>query len=133
MRGSTTRVTYPEGMNAKIEEMPPTRRPDDPFVREMGDAVYRIEGNYVREGSRRGSRFEGQLLSDAQAEYVIRKTRWHDSVTRYQVVPTSTTYGPAERDYEVRIEGEQDTVIATFSATPSSAATIASFLGRGAS
>lgn len=50
-------------------------RPDDPLTRAVADALRRIEGNYEREGSGPGSRFEGQLLEDAQARRVIAMVR----------------------------------------------------------
>ena len=34
--------------------------------------LYRIEANYEREGSGPGSRFEGRLLQDVQAEAILR-------------------------------------------------------------
>jgi hypothetical protein len=50
-------------------------RPQDPLVREVADALARIEANYEREGSGPGSRFEGRLLEDVQAEAVVRLVR----------------------------------------------------------
>jgi hypothetical protein len=41
-------------------------------VRELADGLRRIEYNYQREGSGPGSRFEGRLLEDVQAEYAVR-------------------------------------------------------------
>jgi hypothetical protein len=50
-------------------------RPQDPLVREVADALVRIEANYEREGSGPGSRFEGRLLEDVQAEYAVLQAR----------------------------------------------------------
>jgi hypothetical protein len=50
---------------------PNTPRPTG-LVREVADMLRRIEANYEREGSGPGSRFEGRLLEDAQAEAVVR-------------------------------------------------------------
>lgn len=43
---------------------------------EIADMLRRIEYNYDREGSGPGSRFEGRLLEDVQAEAVLRRV-WH--------------------------------------------------------
>jgi len=51
---------------------PNAPRPADPLVRDMADMLYRIEVNYEREGSGPGSRFEGRLLEDVQAEAIVR-------------------------------------------------------------
>lgn len=51
----------------------PTVRSADPLVRELSDGLNRITRNYEREGSGPGSRFEGQLLEDVQAEWVMRE------------------------------------------------------------
>jgi hypothetical protein len=61
-----------------IVECPAAPPPDDPFVQDIADALWRIEGNYNREGSGPGSRFEGLTLERAQAEFVIREVRRHD-------------------------------------------------------
>jgi hypothetical protein len=53
--------------------------PEDPFVTEIEEMLYRILVNYEREGSGPGSRFEGKTLERCQAEQVIRHIRWHDS------------------------------------------------------
>ncbi len=42
------------------------------IVLEVADMLRRIEINYGREGSGPGSRFEGRLLEDVQAEAAIR-------------------------------------------------------------
>lgn len=52
--------------------------PEDPFVTEIEEMLYRILINYEREGSGPGSRFEGKTLERCQAEQVIRHVRWHD-------------------------------------------------------
>jgi hypothetical protein len=51
----------------------PTVRSADPLVRELSDGLSRIALNYVREGSGPGSRFEGKMLEDVQAEWIIRE------------------------------------------------------------
>lgn len=47
-------------------------RPAQPDVRFAADTLRIIEVNYQREGSGPGSRFEGRLLEDIQAETVLR-------------------------------------------------------------
>ncbi len=44
----------------------------------VADALWRIEGNYHREGAGAGSRFEGERLEVVQARFVIRtlRERW---------------------------------------------------------
>jgi hypothetical protein len=49
---------------------PNAPRPADPLVRELADALRRIEANYEKEGSGPGSRFEGRLLEDVQARWI---------------------------------------------------------------
>ena len=51
---------------------PNVPRPASEFVRYIADTLRRIEYNYAREGSGPGTRFEGRLLEDVQAETVIR-------------------------------------------------------------
>lgn len=51
---------------------PNAPRPADPLITEVADMLYRIEVRYEREGSGPGSRFEGRLLEDVQAEAVCR-------------------------------------------------------------
>lgn len=48
-------------------------RPTDPLALEVADMLQRIERNYELEGSGPGSRFEGRLLEDVQAEAVLRR------------------------------------------------------------
>jgi hypothetical protein len=55
-----------------IRESPNAPRPGDPLVLEVSDMLARITVNYGREGSGPGSRFEGRLLEDIQAEAVLR-------------------------------------------------------------
>lgn len=55
---------------------PNAPRPQDPLVRAVADALAAIERNYAQEGSGPGSRFEGRLLEDVQAERVTRMV-WH--------------------------------------------------------
>jgi hypothetical protein len=57
------------------QNSPNKPRPSDPLVREVADALARIERNYEAEGSGPGSRFEGRLLEDVQAEMAVRMTR----------------------------------------------------------
>ena len=52
---------------------PSAPRPSDPRILEIADMLRRIEINYGREGSGPGSRFEGRLLEDVQAEAVMRE------------------------------------------------------------
>lgn len=52
---------------------PNAPRPADPLVRELADGLRRIEFNYQKEGSGPGSRFEGRLPEDVQAEWVMRE------------------------------------------------------------
>ena len=54
---------------------PDAPRPSDPLTVEIADMLRRIEANYGREGSGPGSRFEGRLLEDVQAEAVLRRVR----------------------------------------------------------
>jgi hypothetical protein len=56
---------------ATAQDSPNKPRPADPLTREIADALNRIERNYEREGSGPGSRFEGRLLEDVQAEYAV--------------------------------------------------------------
>lgn len=72
-----------------MTEVPNAPRPDDALVREIADALARVEHNYHREGSGPGSRFEGRLLEDAQAELVVRmvkaavaQERWNEQAAR---------------------------------------------------
>jgi hypothetical protein len=60
---------------ATAQDSPNKPRPEDPLVREVADALNRIECNYDREGSGPGSRFEGRLREDVQAEAVVRLVR----------------------------------------------------------
>jgi hypothetical protein len=62
-------------MRLMVQESPNVPRPADPLVVEVADMLYRIEVNYEREGSGPGSRFEGRLLEDVQAEAVVRLLR----------------------------------------------------------
>jgi hypothetical protein len=53
-------------------------RPEDKqLAEEIGNMLWHIEGNYNREGSGPGSRFEGQRLEIVQAHAVIRRIREH--------------------------------------------------------
>ncbi len=48
---------------------PPTE--DDPLARDLADMLWRIEGNYHREGAGPGSRFEGETLQAVQVRGVL--------------------------------------------------------------
>lgn len=61
-----------------VVEMPTAPPPDDPFVQELADSFWRIEGNYDREGTGLGSRFEGKTLQRCLAEFAIRVVRAQD-------------------------------------------------------
>lgn len=63
---------------ATAEYSPNRPRPEDPLTRLVADALAAIERNYEREGSGPGSRFEGRLLEDVQAEYAVRQVRAQD-------------------------------------------------------
>ena len=54
---------------------PNAPRPTDPLTMELAYSLAGIERNYISEGSGPGSRFEGKLLEDVQAEYVVRRMR----------------------------------------------------------
>lgn len=56
-----------------MTDSPNAPRPEDPLVLEVADMLARIETNYDREGSGPGSRFEGRLLEDVQAEAAVRR------------------------------------------------------------
>lgn len=56
----------------EIHDSPNKPRPTDPFVIEVSEMLHRIRVNYEREGSGPGSRFEGMLLEDVQAQAVAR-------------------------------------------------------------
>jgi len=68
--GETPAVT--PGQAATVVASPNKPRPDDPLAIAVADMLRRIEINYDREGAGPGSRFEGQLLEDAQARAVIK-------------------------------------------------------------
>lgn len=57
---------------ATVSDSPNKPRPSDPLVREVADTIARTGANYDREGSGPGSRFEGRLLEDVQAEMAVR-------------------------------------------------------------
>lgn len=58
-----------------ITDSPNAPRPADELTRDIADGLRRIENNYTSEGSGPGSRFEGQLLEDAQAVWALREMR----------------------------------------------------------
>ena len=63
---------------SRVAASPNAPRPDDPLTLELADILRRIEINYEREGSGPGSRFEGRLLEDVQAERIVRAIRAPD-------------------------------------------------------
>jgi hypothetical protein len=62
-------------MSYEAVSSPNAPRPDDPLVISISEGLAAIARNYVREGSGPGSRFEGRLLEDVQAEWVVRGFR----------------------------------------------------------
>lgn len=58
-----------------VTDSPNAPRPSGRLVLDVADGLRRIENNYAREGSGPGSRFEGQLLEDAQAVWAVREVR----------------------------------------------------------
>ena len=60
---------------ATLKTSPNKPRPSDPLVIEVADTLWRIARNYGKEGSGPGSRFEGRLLEDVQAERIVRLLR----------------------------------------------------------
>ena len=58
----------------KLVASPNAPRPTG-TVLEISDMLWRIAGNYDREGSGPGSRFEGKLLEDVQATAIVRMLR----------------------------------------------------------
>jgi hypothetical protein len=59
-----------------VSPMPPTRPPRNELERQIADMLVAIEANYHREGTGRGSRFEGERLEVVQARAVIRRLGW---------------------------------------------------------
>jgi hypothetical protein len=62
-------------MSYEAVSSPNAPRPDDPLVIRISDGLAAITRNYEREGSGPGTRFEGRLLEDVQAEWVVREVR----------------------------------------------------------
>jgi len=60
---------------AEAVNSPNKPRPSDPLIIEVADTLWRIARNYDKEGSGPGSRFEGRLLEDVQAEWIVRMLR----------------------------------------------------------
>jgi hypothetical protein len=58
-----------------VTRSPNKPRPGDPLVLEIADGLRRIKNNYYSEGSGPGSRFDGRLLEDVQAEWAVRLVR----------------------------------------------------------
>jgi hypothetical protein len=69
----------------RAQVSPNAPRPDDPLIVEIADLLRRIEARYDCEGSGPGSRFEGRLLEDVQAEAVVRRLKL--AARGAQVVP----------------------------------------------
>lgn len=74
-----------------VVSSPNKPRPDDPLIRYVADTLRRVEINYEREGSGPGSRFEGRLLEDVQAEIAVR-------IVQTGEVPSVTAPAPAAPD-----------------------------------
>jgi hypothetical protein len=60
---------------AEVVNSPNKPRPSDPLITQVADILWRIARNYEKEGSGPGSRFEGRLLEDVQAERIVRMLR----------------------------------------------------------
>jgi hypothetical protein len=56
----------------EVAASPNAPRPADPTVLLVSEMLHHIAVNYGREGSGPGSRFEGRLLEDVQAERITR-------------------------------------------------------------
>lgn len=98
----------------------------------MGDSVAAIERNYEREGSGWKSRFEGQLLEDAQAAWVVMQTRRHDAAVagaRFELRPTLPSVIPGVHGWTVCESGMMD-VLARFEATAKDAGKLLELLNR---
>jgi hypothetical protein len=67
-----TAMGTPSG-NFTCVPSPNAPRPGDPVTQAISDMLARISRNYDLEGSGPGTRFEGRLLEDVQAEAVIRR------------------------------------------------------------
>lgn len=63
---------------ARAVHSPNKPRPDDPFLIEVADTLWRIARNYEHEGAGPGSRFEGELLEDVQARRIVAMIRARD-------------------------------------------------------
>lgn len=94
------------------ENSPNKPRPGDPLVREVADAIARTERNYDREGSGPGSRFEGRLLEDVQAELAVRmaqaglpQLRWAPYREFGVPDPAAETHDPPARPFTVGATG----------------------------
>ena len=86
-------------MNHTVRVAGPTRRPDDPFIREMGDAISGMGDTWST--LRERPNFVDKMLSDVQAEYVVRKTRRRDAVAaamRFELRPTGWIHEATRRD-----------------------------------
>ena len=64
-------------MSYVVVESPNKPRPDG-LIRAVADALRRVEINYHREGSGPGSRFEGRLLEDIQAQVAVRMVQAYE-------------------------------------------------------
>jgi hypothetical protein len=66
------RTLHDETVSVTLVSSPNAPRPSDPLVLRVSAAIAGVARNYDREGSGPGSRFEGQLLEDAQAALAVR-------------------------------------------------------------
>jgi hypothetical protein len=89
-------------MSGTAAESPNAPRPQDPLTRQVADALARTGANYDREGSGPGSRFEGRLLEDVQAELAVRMVLQAQPLSQLRWAPYQE-FGitdPAEADPE---------------------------------
>lgn len=94
-------------MKAVGVESPNKPRPTRKLTLMISNGLAAIERNYAREGSGPGSRFEGKLLEDVQAEWVVRMVRpWFNRLSLVQN-PGLTTDQMAAL-HELIYEGERD-------------------------
>ena len=87
----------------QIVSSPNAPRPADPLVLWISDMLMRIERNYGRETSGPGSRFEGRLLEDVQAEAVVRciREKLAQQVKQQKSLRSSSFYADLLRAAEV--------------------------------
>jgi hypothetical protein len=101
--GELLEITRPSHVAASS----PTVRSTDPLVRELADGLNRVTRNYEREGSGPGSRFEGRLLEDVQAEWAVRELLVRDM----NLTGLPTALMPAGMTITAGVEGEAETCI----------------------